>query len=70
MKLRRLAIDRLPGIDRPFELDDLGDGLNILVGPNGIGKSRLSAAVRSLLWPCSRGRQCAEGRQSHRSTWL
>jgi len=51
MKLRRLAIDRLPGIDRRFELDDLGDGLNILVGPNGIGKSRLSAAVRSLLWP-------------------
>jgi hypothetical protein len=50
MKLRRLSIDRMPGIDRPFELADLGQGLNIVVGPNGIGKSRVCAAVRALLW--------------------
>ena len=50
MKLRRLAIERLPGIDRPFELGELEDGLNIIVGPNGIGKSRLCGAVRALLW--------------------
>lgn len=50
MKLRRLAIERLEGIDRPFELTDLASGLNIVVGPNGIGKSRLCAAVRALLW--------------------
>jgi hypothetical protein len=50
MKLRRLAIESLPGIGRPFELEQLGDGLNIIVGPNGIGKSRLCAAVRALLW--------------------
>jgi len=50
MKLRKLSIKRLPGIDRPFELEQLGDGLNLIVGPNGIGKSRLCAAVRELLW--------------------
>lgn len=50
MKLRKLSIERIPGIDRPFELEQLGDGLNLIVGPNGIGKSRLCAAVRALLW--------------------
>ena len=50
MKLRRLAIELLPGIDRPFELEYLADGLNIIVGPNGIGKSRLCAAAQALLW--------------------
>ncbi len=50
MKLRKLSIERLPGIDRPFALEQLGDGLNLIIGPNGIGKSRLCAAVRALLW--------------------
>jgi exonuclease SbcC len=51
VKLRRLAIERLPGIDRPFELEKLADGLTIIVGPNGTGKSRLCAATQALLWP-------------------
>ena len=51
MKLRRLAIERLPGIDQPFDLEKLADGLNIIVGPNGTGKSRLCAATQALLWP-------------------
>lgn len=50
MKIRRLSIDRLAGIDHPFELQNLGDGLNIIIGPNGIGKSRICTAVRALLW--------------------
>ena len=50
MKLQRLRIEYLAGIDRPFELDGLQDGLNIIIGPNGIGKSRVCAAVRALLW--------------------
>ena len=50
MKLRRLSIKSLPGIDRPFELEDLGSGLNIVCGPNGIGKSRVCTTVRALLW--------------------
>jgi exonuclease SbcC len=50
MKLRKLSIERFAGIDRPFELDGLASGFNLLVGPNGIGKSRICAAVRALLW--------------------
>lgn len=50
MKLERLRIERLAGIDAPFELEKLSPGLNIIVGPNGIGKSRLCTAVRALLW--------------------
>ncbi len=51
MKLRWLRIERLAGIDHPFDLEDLDSGLNIIVGPNGIGKSRVCTAVRALLWP-------------------
>ncbi len=58
MKLRKLSIEHLPGIDRPFELEDLNSGLTVIVGPNGIGKSRLCAAVRALLW---RGRAVKDG---------
>ena len=50
MKLRRLTIHRLVGIDDGFKLEALGDGLNIVVGPNGIGKSSLCRAVRALFW--------------------
>jgi hemoglobin len=50
MKLQRLKVEHLAGIDRPFELGDLEDGLNIIIGPNGIGKSRVCTAVRALLW--------------------
>ena len=48
MKLQRLRIEHLAGIDRPFELEGLEDGLNIIIGPNGIGKSRGCAAVRGV----------------------
>ena len=50
MKLQRVGIDRLPGIDLPFALEDLAPGMNIIVGPNGVGKSRLCHAVQGLLW--------------------
>ena len=50
MKLRRLTIHRLPGIDDGFKVEGLGDGLHVIVGPNGIGKSSLCRAVRALLW--------------------
>ena len=50
MKLRRLTIHRLPGIDDGFKVGGLDDGLHIIVGPNGIGKSSLCRAIRALLW--------------------
>ncbi len=50
MKLERLHINRVPGIDQSFTIDELGDGVNIIVGPNAIGKSSLCRAVRALLW--------------------
>ncbi|HHN73935.1 MAG TPA: hypothetical protein ENK10_01775, partial [Acidobacteria bacterium] len=53
MKLRSVSIRRMPGITRPFRLEaaDLGPGLNLVVGPNAVGKSSLCRAVRALLWP-------------------
>ena len=53
MKLMRLHIRRLPGIEEPFELGPelLSGSLQIIHGPNGSGKSSLCRAVRALLWP-------------------
>jgi exonuclease SbcC len=50
VRLQRLQITRLPGIDQPFVLDRLGPGLHAILGPNGSGKSSLCRAVRGLLW--------------------
>ena len=50
MKLRRIDIQRIPGIAGRLEIDDFDDGLNIILGPNGVGKSRMSQAIRGLLW--------------------
>jgi DNA repair protein SbcC/Rad50 len=52
MKLRRLEINLLPGIDDGFALEQeqFGDGMHVVLGPNGIGKSSLGRAMRSLLW--------------------
>ena len=50
MKLRRLAIDRLPGINQPFEIEAAGPGFHVVFGPNGIGKSSICRAVEGLYW--------------------
>ncbi len=50
MILRRLVIDRLPGIDRPFEVEPAGQGIQVIFGPNGIGKSSICRAVAGLYW--------------------
>lgn len=50
MRLKRLAIDRLPGIDQPFEIEFAGAGIHIIFGPNAIGKSSICRAVEGLYW--------------------
>ena len=51
MKLRRIAIRRLPGIPRPgFELGGFADGINVVVGPNASGKTSIPRAVRAVLY--------------------
>ncbi len=50
MKLLRLAVDRLPGISRPFEIEAAGAGFHVVFGPNGIGKSSICRAVEGLFW--------------------
>ena len=50
MKLKRLRIDRLPGIDQPFEIESSGAGVHVIFGPNAIGKSSIYRAVEGLYW--------------------
>lgn len=49
--LRRLGVQRLPGITHPFTLDALSPGVNVVHGPNGVGKSSTARAIETLLWP-------------------
>lgn len=50
MKLMRLAVDRLPGISQPFEIEGAGAGVHVVYGPNGVGKSSLCRALEGLYW--------------------
>lgn len=50
MRLKRLTIDRLPGIDQGFEIESAGAGVHIIFGPNAIGKSSICRAVEALFW--------------------
>ena len=51
MRISRIAVRRLPGIDDPFTLDALERDLVLVIGPNASGKSSLCRAIRSVLWP-------------------
>ena len=50
MILKRLLIQRLPGIDQPFAIEADGAGIHVIFGPNGIGKSSICRAVERLYW--------------------
>ena len=49
MHLRRLAIHTLPGIEPGFTFEPPHAGINVVVGPNAIGKSSLARALGYLL---------------------
>ena len=50
MLLKRLKIDRLPGIDESFEIKPSSPGIHVIFGPNAIGKSSICRAVKCLYW--------------------
>ena len=50
MRLRSLAVNQFKKFARPTRLDGIGDGLNLVVGPNEIGKSTLLDALRAVLF--------------------
>ena len=62
MRLNRLRIDRLPGIDSPFRIETDGGGIHVIHGPNAIGKSSICRAVECLYWndrgPKEKDRRC------------
>lgn len=49
MRLRRLKIHALPGIEPGFTFEPVSDKVNIVTGPNAIGKSSLTRALKYLL---------------------
>ena len=50
MRLRRLAVNQFKRFTVPTQLGELGDGLNLVVGPNELGKSTLLDALRAVLF--------------------
>ena len=50
MKLRALALNQFKKFTSPMRLDGLDDGLNVVVGPNEMGKSTLLDALRAALF--------------------
>ena len=50
MKLRKLSVNQFKRFTEPTRLGELGDGLNLVVGPNELGKSTLLDALRAVLF--------------------
>lgn len=49
MKLARLDIQAMPGIEPGFSISNFDPGINMVTGPNAIGKSSLLRALRYLI---------------------
>jgi DNA repair protein SbcC/Rad50 len=52
--LKRLHIQRAPGMPEGISPIDLGQGLTVIIGPNESGKSTVARALRGLLWESER----------------
>ena len=50
MKLRTLSVNQFKRFTHPTRLGELSNGLNLVVGPNEIGKSTLLDALRAVLF--------------------
>ncbi len=50
MKLRSLAVNQFKKFATPTRLEGIEDGLNVVVGPNEMGKSTLLDALRAVLF--------------------
>jgi chromosome segregation ATPase len=50
MKLRSLALNQFKKFTSPMRLDGIDNGLNVVVGPNEMGKSTLLDALRAALF--------------------
>jgi DNA repair exonuclease SbcCD ATPase subunit len=50
MKLRQLEVEQFRKFDRPLRIAGMADGLNLIVGPNEMGKSTLFAALQAVLF--------------------
>ena len=50
MKIRSLAVNQFKKFTAPIRLEDIDDGLNVVVGPNEMGKSTLLDALRAVLF--------------------
>ncbi len=50
MKLRKLSVNQFKRFTAPTQLGELVDGLNLVVGPNELGKSTLLDALRAVLF--------------------
>ena len=50
MKLRKLSINQFKRFTVPTQLGELVDGLNLVVGPNELGKSTLLDAFQAVLF--------------------
>ena len=50
MKIRSLTVNQFKKFTSPTRLDGIEDGLNVVVGPNELGKSTLLDALRAVLF--------------------
>ena len=50
MKLRTLSVNQFKRFTEPTRLGELSDGLNVVIGPNELGKSTLLDALRAVLF--------------------